>query len=201
MAASSAVLLLSVFRGNGAGTTGRMASGARSASTRERTTGRDGLDGRGHDAQRRGLTPAQLYCLLGGLALLLAGLLGFLADATFDTSGSTDTDRGGNGDGQLQGDSFLGFEVNGWHNLVHLLSGLVLLPAFRRRGTAKTVAIAFGAVYGLVTLIGVIDGIDVLGVLPVNPADNILHLGLSALGLLTGFMSPGDDRRGVPGRA
>ena len=147
---------------------------------------------------RGGRTAAQWFCLLGGLALLLAGLLGFLADATFDTSASVDTDAGGNANGQLQGDSFLGFEVNGWHNLVHVASGLLLLSGFARRSLAKTVAIVFGLTYGLVTLIGLIDGNDMLGILPVNPADNILHSALTALGLGTGLVSPGNDtdRRG-----
>src|SRR3712207_3097361 len=94
-------------------------------------------------SRRRGMTPAQWYCLLAGAALLLAGIFGFLADASFDTSHSTDADRAGNADGQLQGDGFLGFEVNAWHNIVHILSGLVLLAAFRRRGPAKAVALAF----------------------------------------------------------
>jgi len=143
---------------------------------------------------RRGRTLAQWFCLLGGLALVLAGVLGFLADATFDTAASVGTDQGGNGDGQLQGDSFLGFEVNGWHNVVHLLTGLLLLSGFRRRGPAKTVAIVFGVAYAVVTLIGLIDGNDVLGILPVNPADNILHIALTALALFTGLTSPGEDR-------
>jgi hypothetical protein len=147
-------------------------------------------------AGRRGLTPAQLYCLLVGLSLLMAGAFGFLADASFDTGGTADTDRIGNADGQLQGDGFLGFEVNAWHNIVHLLSGLVLLAAFRRRGPAKTVALAFGVVYGMVALIGLIDGSDVLGIIPVNGADNVLHIALSALGILTALMSRGDDDRG-----
>jgi len=152
----------------------------------------DSADGSG---RRRGLTPAQWYCLLFGLALLLAGAFGFLADASFDTGGTGDTDRTGNADGQLQGDGFLGFEVNAWHNIVHLLSGLVLLAAFRRRGPAKTVALAFGVVYGIVALVGLIDGSDVLGIIPVNGADNILHIALSALGILTALISPGDDHR------
>jgi len=149
-------------------------------------------DGRTH---KQGMTPAQWYCLLAGLGLLLAGIFGFLADGSFDTSASGDTDQTGNADGQLQGDSFLGFEVNGWHNIVHLLSGAVLLSAFRKRKAAKTMALAFGIVYGLVTIIGLIDGNDILGLLPVNPADNILHLALSALGILAALVSRGDDDR------
>jgi len=141
------------------------------------------------------MTPAQWYCLLAGLPLLLAGIFGFLADASFDTSSTTDADRLGNADGQLQGDGFLGFEVNAWHNIVHILSGLVLLAAFRRRGPAKAVALTFGLVYGVVAVIGLVDGNDVLGFIPVNAADNVLHIVLSALGIIAALISPGDDRR------
>ncbi len=137
---------------------------------------------------------AQNYCLLAGLALLLAGIFGFFADATFDTGLSGTDNDGGNVGGALRGDSFLGFEVNGWHNVVHLLSGIVLIAAARKRKSAKTVAIAFGVVYGLVAIIGLIDGNDVLGLLPVNPADNILHIVLSALGIVAGLVSDADDR-------
>jgi hypothetical protein len=148
--------------------------------------------GVGRTQDKHGRTPAQWYCLLAGLGLLLAGIFGFFADSTFDT-GSTPDPEGGNVDGALQGDSFLGFEVNGWHNIVHLLSGLLLLAAFRKRKSAKTVALAFGIVYGLVALIGLIDGNDVLGFIPINPADNILHLALSALGIISALLSRGDD--------
>lgn len=160
-------------------------TGARSAGAARHDAGGSG--------RRRGLTPAQWYCLLAGLSLLLAGALGFLADASFDTGASADGLA--NADGQLQGDGFLGFEVNAWHNIVHLLSGLVLLAAFRRRGPAKAVALGFGLVYGLVAIIGLIDGSDVLGIIPVNSADNVLHIALSALGILTSLTSRGGDRR------
>ena len=155
-----------------------------------------GARGRDHP----GRTPAQWYCLLAGLALLLGGIFGFIADASFDTSTTSDGDATGNADGALQGDGFLGFEVNGWHNIVHLASGLLLLAAFRRRGLARTVALAFGLIYGVVAVIGLIDGNDVLGLIPVNPADNALHIALSALGVVTGLMSRGDDRDRTAGR-
>ena len=116
------------------------------------------------------------------MSLLLAGILGFLADSAFDTGSDID------------GDKLLGiFEVNGIHNLVHLASGLVLLAASPKRASARAVAIAFGVVYGIVTIIGLIDGKTVLGLIPVNPADNVLHIALSLLGIITGLMSRGSD--------
>jgi hypothetical protein len=134
-------------------------------------------------------TPAQWYCLVAGLALLLAGAFGFLSDSTFDVGGA------------LHGKGFLGFEVNGWHNVVHVLSGLLLLAAYRRRSLAKTVALGFGVVYGVVAIIGLVDGHDVVGLIPVNAADNVLHIALSALGIATGLVSRGSYRRDrVPAR-
>jgi hypothetical protein len=127
-------------------------------------------------------TPAQWYCLLAGLALLLAGAFGFISDSSFDT-----------GDG-VQGDLFLGFEVNAIHNLIHVASGLLLLAASPRRASARAVAVGFGLVYGVVAIIGLVDGEDVLGLIPINSADNLLHVALAALGIITGLISRDDDR-------
>jgi hypothetical protein len=131
--------------------------------------------------RHNGRTPAQWYCLLAGLALLLAGAFGFISDSSFDTG-----DR-------IQGDLFLGFAVNAIHNLIHVASGLVLIAASPRRASARVVALGFGLVYGLVAIIGLIDGVDVLGLIPINPADNLLHIALAALGIITGLMSSRDD--------
>jgi Domain of unknown function (DUF4383) len=127
-------------------------------------------------------TPAQWYCLLAGLTLLLAGVFGFISDSSFDTGDS------------VQGDLFLGFEVNAIHNLIHVASGLVLLVASPKRASARVVALGFGLVYGLVAIIGLIDGEDVLGLIPINSADNLLHVALAGLGIITGLISRNDDR-------
>jgi hypothetical protein len=148
--------------------------------TSARTGGHVGYEDARH--RDRGRTPAQWYCLLAGAALLLAGILGFIVDSTFDTGGDID------------GDALVGFEVNGWHNIVHLLSGLLLLAASAKRASAKTVALLFGIVYGVVALIGLIDGDTVLGLIPVNPADNILHIALSLAGIIAALASDADDR-------
>src|SRR5919202_2477621 len=89
-------------------------------------------------ATHRTRTPAQWYCLLGGLSLLLAGILGFFADSSF-TPGSG-----------INGDKLLSiFEVNGIHNLVHIASGLLLLAASPNRPPARTVRIESGLVYAV----------------------------------------------------
>ncbi|MEA2322857.1 MAG: hypothetical protein QOD81_2707 [Solirubrobacteraceae bacterium] len=131
--------------------------------------------------------PAQLFALVGGATLVLVGLLGFVADASFDTGS------------QIDGGSLIGFEVNGIHNLVHIASGLLLLAGARRPGTARTVCLIFGVTYGVVTLIGLFDGDTVLGLFPVNPADNVLHIGLTVLALAFALM-PDRDRNAAADR-
>src|SRR4051812_35053534 len=131
----------------------------------------------------RARTPAQWYCLLAGVALLAAGIFGFFADSSFDTGNN------------VSGGSFLGFEVNGIHNLIHVASGLLLLVGSRTRASARLVAIVFGVTYGIVALIGLIDGADVLGLIPINGADNVLHVLLALLGIVAGLVSRDDDRR------
>src|SRR4051812_42652036 len=134
-------------------------------------------------------TPAQLYALLFGVVLLLVGILGFIADSSFGTGSN------------VNGSDFIIFEVNGWHNLVHIASGLLGLALWRRRDTARTYALGFGAVYLVVTIWGFITGDQVLWLVPVNAADNVLHLLIAAAGLAAGFASPADARsRATTGR-
>ena len=68
-------------------------------------------------------TPAQLYALLFGITLLAVGILGFIADSSFDTGSN------------VQGSDFIIFEVNGWHNLVHIASGAAGIALAPRRQT------------------------------------------------------------------
>ena len=127
-------------------------------------------------------TPAQIYSLVFGATLLLVGILGFIADASFDAGSN------------VQGSNFIAFEVNGWHNLVHIASGALGLALWRNAATARSFALGFGAVYGIVTLWGLVDGNDVLGVIPVNAADNVLHLAIAAAGIAAGLLSRGTER-------
>ena len=157
-----------------------MTSGARAAGV--------GTSGRDRDHARDDVrTPAQWYCLIFGATLLLVGLLGFAFDSTFDTGSD------------INGSKLIGiFEVNAIHNLVHIASGLALLALSPKRATARLGALTFGAVYLIVTIIGLVDGETVLGLLPVNTADNLLHIAISALAIAAGLASSGDDRARSP---
>ena len=148
------------------------------------------------DDRNRGRSAAQWFCLVVGATLVVVGLLGFLVEAKFDTSAGGDP-------GSLDGENLILFEVNGWHNIVHIASGVFLLALAGKHRTARTAALAFGAIYAVVTVIGLIDGHDVLGVIPVNPADNVLHILLTIAALAAGLSSTHDrheDRAGTDGR-
>ena len=105
--------------------------------------------------------------------LLVAGIIGFFYSASFGSPGNTD--------------SVLGIlEVNAWHNLIHIASGVLGLLAFSAGARAsRTYALAFGAIYIVVAIWGFIIGSheSILGFVPVNTEDNFLHLILGVLGL------------------
>jgi Domain of unknown function (DUF4383) len=145
------------------------------------------------DDHHHGRSAAQWFCIVVGATLVVVGLLGFLAAATFDTSAGSDP-------GAVDGENFILFEVNGWHNVVHIASGLFLLALAGKHRTARMAALAFGAIYAVVTVIGLIDGHDVLGLIPVNPADNVLHI-LLTIAALAAALSSDRDRREAPSRA
>ena len=89
----------------------------------------------------------------------------------------------------VQGSDFIIFEVNGWHNLVHIASGIAGIALSRRADSARLFALGFGAVYLVVTIWGFVDGNDVLALIPVDAADNVLHLAIAALGIGAGLAS------------
>ena len=89
-------------------------------------------------------SPARLYCTLIGAVLVLVGILGFFYEASFAT-----------GD-EIQSDDVLGLlAINGWHNLIHIAIGLVLLAA--AGSAARTAALAVGLLYLVLAIWGFIE--------------------------------------------
>jgi hypothetical protein len=113
-----------------------------------------------------------VYALAVGVVLVAAGIIGFFYESSFTT------------DDSVRGAVFGLLDVNGWHNVVHIATGLLGILAARTLAGARTYCLLFGIVYAVVCVWGFIAGNDgsVLGIVPVNTADNILHLLLAAGG-------------------
>ena len=118
-----------------------------------------------------GRTPAQLYALVFGATLVLAGIVGWFYSADFGSPGEVDG-------------VFGILDVNAWHNIVHLATGALGLLALGYTA-ARSYALGLGAVYVLVAIWGfaVGDGDQILSIIPVNTEDNVLHLLIGIAGL------------------
>lgn len=80
------------------------------------------------------------------------------------------------------------FEVDTVHNIVHLLSGVIALAAASSgERYSRMFLIVFGLVYGLVAVIGFVNGGDILGLFHGNDADNYLHTAIAVVCLGVGF--------------
>ena len=126
-------------------------------------------------------SPAQVYALVFGIVLVAAGVLGFFYESSFATG--DDVER----------DAVLGIlDVNGWHNVVHILSGLVGLAVAGSYSNARLYALGFGAVYIVVAILGFIygDGDAIFKLIPINTEDNILHVLIGVAGIGAGMATP-----------
>lgn len=113
-----------------------------------------------------------------GIVFVLIGLLGFVPAL--------------NPGGLLLGI----FQVNGFHNIVHILSGVVaVVAALGGAYYAKWYFIVFGVVYALVTVLGFLTGNGLFGLIPVNMADNLLHLVIAGSSLYLGFTAPKEVKK------
>jgi len=128
-----------------------------------------------------GNSVAKTILLYFGIILLAIGILGFIPGVSTGYSGT----------GLLLGI----FAINPLHNVIHILTGVVALAAVYYAGGAyvRWYGLVFGIVYAVVTLVGLlqilfIDG-QFLGVVPINGADNVLHLAITATTLAVYFLS------------
>ena len=82
------------------------------------------------------------------------------------------------------------FAVNGMHNVVHILSGvLALAMSFGTEATARNYFRIVGVVYALVTVLGFVAGRGgMLMGMSMNMADNYLHLAFALFFLWAGFI-------------
>jgi hypothetical protein len=144
---------------------------------------------------RRQMTPVQKAAFAVGAVFLLVGILGFVPGITsnFDQL----TFAGHHSEAALLGL----FNVSVLHNIVHVLFGVAGLALARTFDGARSYLVGGGVVYLVLFIYGlVIDHDSSANFVPVNDADNWLHLILAiamiGLGLSLGRTR---DRMGVTG--
>lgn len=122
-------------------------------------------------------SPARLYATLIGGVLVIGGIVGFFYSSSFGSPGHVDK-------------VFGLLDVNGWHNLVHIVTGALglLLAGY----AARQYALGIGVLYLAIGIWGLIigDGHSILTLFPVNTGDDILHLILGVLGLAAWWTTP-----------
>ena len=124
--------------------------------------------------------PARLFALVMGATLVVAGIIGFFYESKF-------TD-----DESVRDGIFGVLDVNGWHNVVHIMSGVVGLAVAGSYANARLYALGFGAVYIVVAILGFVagDGDSIFKLIPVNTEDNILHSLIGVAGIGAGMATP-----------
>jgi hypothetical protein len=125
-------------------------------------------------------SPAQLYALIFGAVLTIAGIIGFFWNSDFTSDPSVR-------------DAVFGiFDVNGWHNVLHIVSGVIGLLAASRYGSARMYALGLGIIYIGIAIWGFIlgSGESILSIIPVNTADDLLHLLIGIAGIAAGMATP-----------
>jgi hypothetical protein len=133
-------------------------------------------------------SPAQLYALVFGVVLVAAGIAGFFWSASFAT---------GVGAGVEQGFLLGILAVNGWHNVVHLVTGVIGLAVARDRSASRAYALGLGLLYLVITLLGfvAVTNDTIVGLVAINLEDNILHLAIGLAGVGAGLATrPGPSR-------
>jgi hypothetical protein len=139
----------------------------------------------GHDTTAHDRTPVQKVAAVVGVVFLVVGIAGFIPGIT--THYSDMTFAGHDSMAKLLGV----FMVSVLHNIVHLLFGIAGLALARTSRAATTYLIAGGVIYLVLWLYGlIVDQMSAANFVPVNTADNWLHLflgvGMIALGLAFG---------------
>jgi hypothetical protein len=140
-------------------------------------------------------TTVQKAAVAVSAVFLVVGVLGFIPGITTDHDTMMFA-------GHDSGAMLLGvFQVSVLHNIVHLLFGVVGLALARTASGARAYLIGGGVVYLVLWIYGlVIDQSSTANFVPMNTADNWLHLalglGMILLGAVLGRELTSTERRG-----
>ena len=137
-----------------------------------------------------GRSLAQVFAFVVGATFVLVGVLGFVPGAV-RMFGDLSF-KGPESDAQLLGL----FDVSVVHNIVHLLFGIGIL-ASRRAAWAVRYLIIGGIAYFAVFVYGlfVVNSTSSINFLPINTADNVLHIVLSVTMIALGVIGAAALRR------
>jgi hypothetical protein len=126
----------------------------------------------------------QLAAAVVSVVFVLVGVLGFVPGAiNYDALQLAGTQS----DAMLLGI----FQVSVLHNIVHLAFGVVGLAMSRTAAAARTFLIGGGLIYVVLWLYGLFIDLDsAANFVPLNAADNWLHLALAAGMILLGVVLP-----------
>lgn len=140
---------------------------------------------RSTDTASTSMTNTQKTAAAVGAVFVLVGILGFVPGIT---SNHDEMEFAGHESGA----ELLGlFQVSILHNIVHLLFGLAGLAMARAFGTAKTYLIGGGLIYVVLWIYGLLIDHDAdANFVPLNDADNWLHLGLGVGMIGLGYLVP-----------
>lgn len=120
----------------------------------------------------------QTAALLVGVVFVLVAILGFVPGITTGDLGA----YGHESDAKLLGL----FQVSILHNIVHLLFGVGILMS-RTRAGAKAYLVGGGVIYLVLVVVGLFihDKMEAINFVPINSADNLLHLvlGIAMIGV------------------
>jgi hypothetical protein len=132
-------------------------------------------------------TLAQTLALLFGIAFLGAGILGFIPGIT--TNVGDIKFAGNDSPSELLGI----FQVSILHNIVHLLFGVAGIALSRTWESARTYLLGSGVIYLVLFVYGLVVGSGDANFVPINNADDWLHLGLGVALLGGWFVSRNED--------
>lgn len=137
-------------------------------------------------------SPLQVAAAVVGAVFLLVGVLGFVPGVTTNRDA---LEVAGHESGAL----LLGlFAVSVLHNIVHLAFGVAGLVMARTAAAARAFLVGGGVIYLVLWVYGVvIDKGTSMNFVPVNAADNWLHLGLAVGMLALGLLLPAAGRQAV----
>ena len=130
--------------------------------------------------ESKGVSLAKGPAALIGLALLAYGVTGLIFGGQSFTSNPMN--------GTVNGETWLGLEVNGWSSLLFIAAGALLLFGAPLHWGAKTMSLIVGLALGAASVIALVDGDDVFGIFAANGLTKLVWGAAAALLLILALL-------------